>query len=75
MMVFAESSGEFRVLKAQESCAFLAILISARPSICNSRWIDKSGEATSATVDAILLPGFFDGNDGMRHFRWIQKRA
>ena len=30
---------------------------------------DKNGEATSATLGFVLLPGFSAGTDGMRRFR------
>jgi hypothetical protein len=45
--------GEFRGLKAQESCAFLAILDFGRGFDLASEMDDKSGEATSATVGCV----------------------
>jgi hypothetical protein len=48
---------------------FLAILDFGVAFDLASEMDDKNGEATSATLGFVLLPGFSAGTDGMRHFR------
>ena len=48
---------------------FLAILDFGAGFDLASEMDDKSGEATSATLGCVLLPGFSAGADGMRRFR------
>ena len=67
--VFAESSGRIQGMKAQESCAFVSELDFGEGFDLASEMDDKSGEATSATLGFVLLPGFLAGTDGMRRFR------
>jgi hypothetical protein len=67
--VFAESSGRIQGMKAQESCAFVSELDFGEGFDLASEMDDKSGEATSATLGFVLLPGFSAGTDGMRRFR------
>ena len=56
-------------MKAQESCAFVSELDFGEGFDLASEMDDKSGEATSATLGFVLLPGFLAGTDGMRRFR------
>ena len=67
--VFAELSGRIQGMKAQESCAFVSELDFGEGFDLASEMDDKSGEATSATLGFVLLPGFSAGTDGMRRFR------
>jgi hypothetical protein len=67
--VFAETSGRIQGMKAQESCAFVSELDFGEGFDLASEMDDKSGEATSATLGFVLLPGFSAGTDGMRRFR------
>ena len=69
LWVFAESSGRIQGMKAQESCAFVSELDFGEGFDLASEMDDKSGEATSATLGFVLLPGFSAGTDGMRRFR------
>ena len=69
LRVFAESSGRIQGMKAQESCAFVSELDFGEGFDLASEMDDKSGEATSATLGFVLLPGFSAGTDGMRRFR------
>jgi hypothetical protein len=55
-------------MKAQESCAFLSDFGFGVGLDLASEMDDKNGEATSATLGFVLLPGFSAGTDGMRHF-------
>ena len=48
---------------------FLAILGFGVGFDLASEMDDKNGEATSATLGCILLPGFSARTDGARHFR------
>ena len=48
---------------------FLAILDFGVALDLASEMDDKNGEATSATLGFVLLPGFSAGTDGMRQFR------
>jgi len=61
--------GEFEVWKRKKAVHFLAILDFDVGFDLASEMDDKNGEATSATLGFVLLPGFSVGTDGIRHFR------
>ena len=61
--------GEFGVLRRKKAVHFLAILDFGVALDLASEVDDKNGEATSATLGFVLLPGFSAGTDGMRQFR------
>jgi hypothetical protein len=56
-------------MKAQESSAFLSNFGLGVGFDLASEMDDKIGEATSATLGFVLLPGSSAGTDGARHFR------